>query len=194
MWFTDDGQMEIILLRHGKPDVSIDSRISIRQLSPMIAAYNNSGVSQSAPAASINIAQSCEHIVCSDLPRSIQSAQRLGLKHIHVSSPVFREVDLPVSVWPSPKMSAYFWFAFFRLIWFMGHRAKGESLSAARVRAATGMRELTQLAQTHGRVLLVGHGLLNQFIAKQLLANGWQGPRHPGSKHWEYSCYKYTGR
>lgn len=183
--------MEIILLRHGKPDFSTLQKVAIRDLPEMISGYNRSGVSQPAPDSSINMAQSCGHIVCSDLLRSIQSAHRLGLKDIDLSSPLFREVDLPVTIWPSPKMSPFFWFAFFRLIWFMGHTAKGESISLARSRAFTGMQELSQLAHKYGRVLFVGHGLLNQFIAKELLSYGWQGPKIPARKHWGYSRYKY---
>lgn len=184
--------MEIILLRHGKPDFSAAKKVTIAELHQMIAAYNLSGVTQPAPDASVQMAQSCDYIVCSDLPRSIQSAQLLGLEQIHRSELIFREADLPVSVWPSPRMSVYFWFALFRIIWFFGHRAGGESIVETRSRAASGMRELSQLAKQHGRVLFVGHGVLNQFIAKELLSYGWRGPKRPARHHWGYSRYTLT--
>ena len=181
--------MEIILLRHGKPDFSAEKWIAIRDLPQMITDYNRSGVSQLAPEASVKMAQNCEHIVCSDLLRSSQSAQLLGVEQIHLSESLFREADLPVTLWPSMKMSPYFWLVFFRILWFFGHSANGESIAQARVRAVTAMQQLYRLAQTHGRVLLVGHGILNQLIAKELLSYGWQGPKRPARDHWGYSRY-----
>lgn len=183
--------MEIILLRHGKPDFLINQKVRIRDVPNMVAGYNNSGVSQQPTKSAISMAYNCNYIVSSDLPRSIQSARLLGVDEIHLSSCLFREVDLPVSIWPSPKMSSYFWFGFFRLLWFMGHRASGESLTDARQRAQKAMQELMRLAQEHERVLFVGHGLLNQFIAKELLSYGWQGPGRAARDHWDYSAYEF---
>jgi hypothetical protein len=44
------------------------------------------------------------------------------------------------------------------------------------------------MAEAHGTVLLVGHGLVNYLIAQQLRANGWRGPSKPGKRFWEYEC------
>jgi len=181
--------MEIILLRHGKPDFSTAKRIAIRELPKMIATYNCAGVSQLPPASSVQMARACKHVVCSDLLRSVQSAKLLGVEQIDLSEPLFREADLPVTLWPSMKMSPYFWLVVFRILWFFGHSADGESITQARLRAATAMQQLDTLAQTHGRVLFVGHGILNQFIAKELLSYGWQGPKRPARDHWGFSRY-----
>ena len=182
--------MEIVLLRHGKPDFLVKHRVRIRDVPNMVSKYNNSGVSQQPTQSAILMASNCNYIVSSDLFRSVQSAKLLAVDKLPLSRPLFREVELPVSIWPSPKMSPYFWFGFFRLLWFMGHKAKAESLKDARVRAREGSLALTKLAYQHERILLVGHGILNQFIAQQLLSYGWQGPKRPARKHWGYSRYQ----
>jgi len=38
-------------------------------------------------------------------------------------------------------------------------------------------------------VILVGHGLMNRLIAKQLRYKHWQGPASPGKKYWKYGVY-----
>ena len=63
----------------------------------MVVEYDNSGVSQRPTDSAISMAYNCNYIVSSDLPRSIQSANLLGVDEIHLSNPLFREVDLPVS-------------------------------------------------------------------------------------------------
>lgn len=182
--------MEIVLLRHGKPDFDFNQRIRIREVPAVVNAYNHAGVSQVPPKASIDIAQSCDFIVCSDLPRSLISAELLGIKQVHLSHNLYREADIPVSIWPSPRLSPYAWFAFFRLLWFLGHSANGESIAMARQRSVEARQALQKHAVEHGRVLFVGHGLLNHFIAKDLLANRWKGPKRPGHEYWDYSLYR----
>jgi hypothetical protein len=39
--------------------------------------------------------------------------------------------------------------------------------------------------------MLVGHGFINYFIAKELLSRDWAGPLKPGSNYWQYGEYTY---
>lgn len=156
--------------------------------------YNSAGINknQTVSAQSIALAAGCNAVVCSNLPRSIQSAEALGVKHIKFSDFLFREMDLPYANWNSPRLSPYTWVAFFRLLWFLGYSANVESFRSSKLRAIAGARKLTEIAEQCESVLLIGHGLINYFIAKELLSNGWCGPRNPGKRHWEFGVYQYN--
>lgn len=67
--------MEIIILRHGKPDIPSLTRISPFPFSEWINSYNASGLSSSSKPTleAIEIARKSKVVVCSDLSRSIQS-------------------------------------------------------------------------------------------------------------------------
>ena len=84
--------MEIILLRHGRPAFSLEQKVAARELPQVIADYNRAGVRESALAFACDIASSCEFVVCSDLPRSIQPAAIAGSGHDPSSSAVVARV------------------------------------------------------------------------------------------------------
>ena len=54
---------------------------------------------------------------------------------------------------------------------------------------------LEKLAEKHGNILLVGHGIMNRLIAQALLKKGWNGEDAPngkkyyGFRYWEYSTF-----
>ena len=70
--------------------------------------------------------------------------------------------------------------------------SKSESLTEARQRAFGGATLLKELATNSEVVLLVGHGIVNRFIAKELLSTGWHGPANPGTHYWEFGIYDYS--
>ena len=140
----------------------------------------------------IEVAKSCNIVVCSDLPRSVESARALGVNEIDFIESMFREMELPHGSFPSPKLSPNIWAAFFRLLWFFGYSSNGESLREAKSRASKGANRLKEIAANNGSVLLVGHGFVNRFIANELVSNGWQGPANPGKQFWEFGVYEYA--
>ena len=186
--------MRIVLLRHGRPQVPEFGKLRANEISRWIESYNCSGLmpNDTPSQEAIEIAGSCDSVVCSDLPRSIDSAKALGVKNIDVVDPSFREMGLPHGDFPSPKLSPNTWAFIFRILWFFGYSANSESLGEAKYRASKGATYLAKIARDSSSVLLVGHGFVNRFIAKELLANGWQGPLSPGKKYWGYGIYEYA--
>jgi broad specificity phosphatase PhoE len=189
--------MKIILLRHGKPDMPVFGRLKACEMYKWIECYNSVGIDQTVipPARATEMAANCMAIACSDMPRSVASADALKAKegHVHLSDSIFREIALPYANWNSLRLRPAIWVALFRLLWFLGFSPRCESYHSARLRAMTGARRLKELAAEHGSVLLAGHGLLNRFLAKELLATGWQGPASPGKQYWEFGVYEYRG-
>ncbi|MFO7602260.1 MAG: histidine phosphatase family protein [Gammaproteobacteria bacterium] len=187
---------KIMLLRHGKPEFDLFSTgrdpYAAAQLSQVIRRYTQSPIAPAPPPPvhALQHARDCRAIVCSDLRRSLESATRLGHAQKTLIAPLFREAELPYADWQRPRLSLYSWFVIFRLLWLFGYAQNGESLRQARRRAIAATDVLTELARQHGSVLLVGHGFMNHFIARQLRARGWQGPKSPGRHYWEYGVYE----
>ncbi len=186
--------MQIVLLRHGKPNVPVYGKLRANKIHHWISSYNSAGLAPNvAPSSNaIEIASRCNIVACSDLPRSIESAQALGIKEINIMEPVFREMGLPYVSFPFLKLSPNIWVVVFRVLWFLGCSSNSESIREAKIRAANGANRLKDMAINYGSVLLVGHGFVNRFIAKELLSNGWKGPRNPGNNYWEFGVYRYS--
>ncbi len=178
-------------MRHGRPCVDSQNRIGLHQIADWIDSYNQSSIDLGypAPEATINAIASCKAVVCSDLPRSIDSAAHLGRTQIALIDPMFREMSLPYLCCRSPKMSPMFWVTVFRLSWLMGFSRHGESLATSIQRANHATSVLISMAHAHNDLLMVGHGFLNRYIAKTLIASGWQGPKRPLSGYWATSIY-----
>jgi len=183
--------MKIVLLRHGKPDLKMDQRIKSSDFRNLIEAYNNSGIDDSVKPSvvAIEAVANCDFIVCSDLKRSIESAQLLQVNKIHLSDAKFKEMDLPFSTNLPFKFSPEVWIVLFRIAWLFDYAQNSESFKNEKHRAKLGAKALMNLANEFGSVAFIGHGLFNRFVAKELLANNWKGPRKPGIRHWACDTY-----
>ena len=184
--------MQIVILRHGKPNIPSLSSISPDEFSEWVNLYNVSGLSSSSKPTleAIEIANKSKVVVCSELPRSIQSANALNVKEITLKSYLFNEAGLPISSLKFPRLSPKAWAIIFRIFWFFGYSNNSESFKEAKVRAVKAANKLIELAESESSVLFVGHGVYNRMIANELNASGWKGPKSPGTKHWSYGVYK----
>ena len=113
--------MRIILLRHGRPDFDIRKRIASKDIVDAIHRYDRAGIATDSlpPQQSIDIANHVNTIVCSHLPRSLQSAKKLTSQSIFLSDKVFREASLPSSNTSFPKLHPMAWFTIFRILWLL---------------------------------------------------------------------------
>ncbi|VAW59039.1 hypothetical protein MNBD_GAMMA08-802 [hydrothermal vent metagenome] len=179
-------------MRHGKPVLPPLNKISPKLFIGWVDAYNISGLcSASVPTdEALKIStQSCA-VVCSALPRSIESAKALGAKNITLISAKFNEAEMPISDWCFPKLSPKIWAVFFRVVWFFGYSKNSETFKEAKLRAKESVAILKEQAKINTTVLFVGHGVYNRLLANELNATGWLGPESPGSKYWSYGVYK----
>jgi len=182
--------MRIILLRHGRTSLPSWPWIKARELGRWIDAYNTTGIRDiSPPDAAMAVAEQCKVIVTSDLLRSIESGRALGFGKPTISDGMFREAGLPYGNATFLKMPTYVWAVMFRMVWAFGFKANGESVQAFRERTRNAANRLISLAHEHGSVLLVGHGLINGYIARELLSAGWRGPGKTMIRHWGHTAY-----
>jgi len=185
--------VEIIIIRHGRPVIEASRAISASDFNKWVQAYDQATIDQEYQPSSetINIASRCTKIVCSHLPRSIESAKALK-KTPDTTEFLFREAEIPSGRWTYPKFKPKTWAIIFRVLQLFGYSANAESLSEIKNRALTCANQLITYAEQHGSVLFVGHGTLNWFIHRQLISMGWNGPTKANSKHWGYGVYQYN--
>jgi len=182
--------MKIVLLRHGRTNLPPWPWIRAGELGRWIAAYNASGIRDIAPpAAARGAADQCTLIVTSDLLRSMESGRVLGSKTPMRSDGLFREAGLPYGPMAFLKMPPFVWAVLFRILWAFGYKDNGESIQVFRERARNAAMLLISLAREHGSVLLVGHGLINRYIARDLLSAGWRGSGRTKIRHWGFTEY-----
>jgi broad specificity phosphatase PhoE len=153
--------VRITLLRHGRPDFEWQRSVKGSEFRSLEGEYDSADVVGNPPEDSLNLALHHKCVVCSDLPRSIQSAKALGVDSIHYSSAIFREMNLPYFDNVPIKLPLKYWVVLLRSLWFFGFSKNTESITIAKTRAKTASEKLMELADEHQSVLLVGHGFLN---------------------------------
>ena len=183
---------EIILMRHGQPQLANVDKVSALEMQDWIEHYNRSEITQQpVPDASQRLAASATVIASSSAPRALSSVQALGLKPVLVDA-VFCEAQLPFGHWKRPRLSPFTWAFILRILWLCGYSGSVESANTARLRASKAA-ELLQSLTGEGSVLLLGHGFMNRMIAKQLVKDGWVRHTRNGSQYWSAAVYRYVG-
>lgn len=182
--------MQITLLRHGNPDFEWSRTVKASEIKILVKAYDSAGITDAPSHETIVMANNHNFIVCSDLRRSLDSAKAMGVSTIHLSDLMFREMNIPSFDNGFINLPLKIWVGIFRGLWLLGFSKNTESLAVSRKRAKLATRKLIELAKQHDTVLLVGHGVLNYYIAKELLLANWRGSLNPGRKYWEFGTYQ----
>lgn len=180
--------MEIILSRHGEPKVKLKNKVNAQELKQLVTEYAQTGISGLAPDETYKTFKS-HYVVCSHLERSIQSAHSIGFEKVNLTDKLFAECELPHFDHGILKLPIIVWLLSLRAMWLFGFSKNAESFIEAKKRAKQAANRLIILAQKHDKVILIGHGLMNRLIAKQLKINEWRGPGSPGKKYWAFAVY-----
>jgi broad specificity phosphatase PhoE len=183
--------MEIVLIRHGKPAINTSGKTSAADFGRWVKQYDQAGIiaEHQPPNEALEIANQCSFIVCSHLPRSIESAKALNIEAPNIMSDFFRECEMPHANWTFPKLSITSWSMLFRAFQLMGYSPNAESYKAIKRRSAECAKQLAKLSEQHQSVLVIGHGALIWFLHKQLIRMGWSGPQKAATKHWGFGVY-----
>jgi broad specificity phosphatase PhoE len=136
------------------------------------------------PPALVATVAGADALVSSDLPRAIESAERLA-PHQHVERlPLLRESVLRVPALPGLRLPIPAWDALTHAHWgtriLRGTDASGVELKRA-ADAAAWLQELTARAPT---VAVVTHGVFRRLVAAQLERSGWSPPPSRSYAHW----------
>ena len=185
--------MEITLVRHGKPTVNAQEWISGYEIPRFASRYQAAKVSNdSLPSGELRtLIQSAKAVFTSDLPRSIHSAQILEPSTLAVSNSIFREIEFMFQVPINLRLPALIWIILARLLWGLGYSPYSQSQLDARNQAQQAADFLEQKSSEIGSIVLVGHGLTNLFIARELKKRGWRGSQPLNMSHWGYTVYNF---
>ncbi|WP_434136968.1 histidine phosphatase family protein (plasmid) [Pseudomonas luteola] len=183
--------MEIILMRHGKPSLKKHSAVASYEMAQWIEEYNLSEIgADTAPPEAISLVNKIGLIATSTLPRALSSVKALGATP-SIADSVFCEAELPVMRLPLIRLSPFTWAFVFRIFWLCGLSKKVESYREAKQRSIQAVDKLSSLSErTSGAVLLLGHGIMNRLIAKQLKHQGWEKEITQGKDYWSFAIFK----
>lgn len=180
-------------MRHGEPDTSmLSGKFTSKEFLNCLELYRSCGLLDTSKPeeATIEFFSGFNTVVSSGLKRSVDSATLLSPRCSLVIDPMFREIeDTFISV-PFIKLTPRTWSRIFILLWFIGVFDFKKAFRDGETRASNCARKLIHYAEERGTVLLVGHGFINSYIAKELIALGWHGPKLPGKYYWEYAVYQ----
>ncbi len=174
--------MELLLLRHGKPDIESSTAIRAAAMQAWIDKYDAAGIVDS-PDNSLVAACNGQFIVASPMQRALESVAALGLEPDIIIDALY-EAPLPVFNLPLLKLNPLTWVTVFRLLWMAGASGGVENFTSVKRRAKQVAGELANLAETHERVLSVGHGFMNILVARELQKRGWEKKKLGASGYW----------
>jgi broad specificity phosphatase PhoE len=187
-------RLQIVLARHGRPDLPVEVRRYIcgREIGRWYRRYDESGIvaGVDAPEALRAAARAAGCIVASDTRRAIESATRLTAADAIRIEASLREVGFPESLRSSLRLSPHVWVLIARASQMLDRDDDEGGRAAVRARAAIAAGALVRLAGEHQRVVAVGHGWFNRFIARELRRQGWQGPRLVPTAYWSSVTYE----
>jgi len=188
--------MRIILLRHGKVNYPPITMLSADSFKAWVADYdaNELDVNSKPDDHAIEMATQADAVVCSALPRSVESAKYLQICDVTIVDSLFNEAGIPIANWRFPRLSVRIWAITFRLAWLFGYCRNSESCTEARTRASQAVDKLIAMANEYDSVLLVGHRIFNHFIAKELRARAWTGPKRPTKKYWQFGVFTWNSK
>lgn len=127
--------------------------------------------------------QEIKQVYCSTLIRSQLTARKIFGERVElIVRPEFREFERKIFSLPLLRLPIRLWLLSARALWMMGLNSKGiETFREAKRRARQCAELLAKDAETRTTVILVAHGLLNNFIRWYLQDMGWKDSLHEGS-------------
>ena len=118
----------IITARHGMPNMNRDVRITAREYGQWWARYDESGLApgEEPPQSLVDLASECEIVLCSTLPRAIETADKIvDEARIVPRNSLFVEAALPPPPIPWVRLSPTMWGRVSRAFWFLGYSPDG---------------------------------------------------------------------
>lgn len=184
----------IIISRHGRPalDRTAGPRLSWREYRDWWDRYEDGALAedQVAPDKLKEAVADAERVFASGRLRAQQTAERAAPGHEVSHDPIFNEAPLPPPLLPRVRYLPKTWNVLARAAWLNGHALDGESVKAARERAAEAALRLHQAAEA-GKVYLAAHGWFNRMMRPELKKLGWKCTYDGGDAYWSFRVYEY---
>ena len=130
-------------------------------------------------------------VLTSSLKRSALSLKLYGHTPDKIDK-IFNEVSLPYPNWQGfIRLSPIKWRVLFRILWFFGYSKNSESINDARIRAKKAAHLLINTFENDEKnIVLLGHGILNRLIAKELKREGLKTIKKLNNNNWGYGIFE----
>jgi broad specificity phosphatase PhoE len=171
----------IVLVRHGPTACQHASGLLNRDgVLRWREAYDAAGIAADRPPEPLmHLASQATHIIASDIPRAIRSAESLAPARKIIRSELLRETPLAIPRWPT-RLPLGIWEGLVHLCWSYRILRGTDVNDTERGRAAAAADWLTTLVAEDSTALVVTHGVFRRVLANQLLARGWTGSERRG--------------
>jgi broad specificity phosphatase PhoE len=182
----------LVLVRHGPTAYQHAGGLVDRDgLLGWRVAYDAAGIApDQSPLSLTQLASQATHIIASDLPRAVMSAELLAPTRTIVKSDLLRETPLAVPHWPT-RLPVGVWEGLVHLCWSYRILRGTDVIDSERSRATAAADWLSRVVADQSTALVVTHGVFRRVLATQLLARGWSGPeRRGGYAYW--SSWSFT--
>jgi len=194
---TDQGMKKInhnskiILLRHGEVDIQNYKKIPASQFGKWVNEYNNSNIkSEFKSKNEIKILfNEADALICSNLKRSIQSVEIFNKIPFEINE-LFNEAELPYLNLNLLKLNPKVWLIIFRILWFFGYSKNCESFKMTKQRAKIATKNLIKFSKQNKTLILVGHGIMNKLIQKELILLNWNETKSMTNNNWSYGVFE----
>ena len=187
--------MEMLFIRHGPPEFDSSRWLHQYDLKQLLREYYVAPVDTPAPVEQVAAVgtYAAEVVLCSTLSRSIGSANALGFPDA-IEMSELDEADLPCPKWlsiPVPYQAAI---VVLRIAWLVGYSRDCNSYRVTQSRASDAATKLIELANTHGRLLIVGHGIMNRMVCRALKQEGWSVDKQDHTGYWSMTSVRNNSR
>jgi len=182
--YDDESVLQIIIIRHGAPEINKNGWFSYKAAKNYIKAYDTVGVSSIKEPPVILEPHEEVKIFSSSLFRAYDTS----LKIFHDEDAIYMDsafIEFQREIIPLPLiLPIKGWTGISRFFWMIGlHSSAVPSFRSEKSRAAMDAELLGEAAMQHGKVILVAHGFLNKYIIRNLKKNGWDHSYNGGNDY-----------
>ncbi|BDD12007.1 hypothetical protein FUAX_44390 (plasmid) [Fulvitalea axinellae] len=176
------GYMQIVLVRHGEPDLKKNGWRSRKELDAFYQAYDSAHIVPFTTSPIDTASFRLHKVYHSNLSRASHTAQLIfGDTYTLVSDSRFREFERKAAAIPLLKLPTFLSKGISRGLWMAGLNDGGiENFKKARQRVRSNASFLEEEARQNGTALLVAHGMHNHYLAKYLEEEDWEIVAEPG--------------
>lgn len=166
----------IFLIRHAKPAVPTKGLFSYEDACQYINDYDAAAIEHFVLEHEVIPFDEIDKVYCSTLPRSQLTAKTIfGEGAQLIIDHNFREFERKIFSFPLLRLPIKLWLVSARILWFLGFNNRDiETFKEAKKRARHCAQTLASDAAENHTTVLVAHGLLNNFIMRELQRMGWK--------------------
>ena len=176
----------IILVRHGPSAFDVGGVFDRDGVQRWRDRYDSAGIRAGArpPETLARVAREATHLIASDMPRAVASAEALGTQHTIRVSELLREAPLAIPNWPT-RLPLLVWGTLMHATWSYRIARGVDETEVDRIRAEAASEWLASLLTGDASAVVVTHGVFRRLLGKHLVQRGWQSTgREGGYAHW----------